>query len=196
MEDQPEEQAKDRYDLLLGMLETDLANTGFNPEKEPPGLEPRLPKGVSSLPQSQLRAHYDDYQAFYEFLTDQLIKILPHLETNRERAKTTLATVRGEVSANTALTNKEARDSAIETDERVIGTRVRVVYLETLQAAQEERRKKMSKAMERLYRELMLRTDQHTPAPPMPEVPPARRFPAPPTTGVSRFKPISYKKPA
>ena len=127
MENQPEQADLDKFDQLRGMLEQDLANTGFNPEREPPGLEPRLPKGVSSLPQDQLRAHYDDYQAFYEFLTDQLIRILPHLETNRERAKTTLAAVRGEVLANTALTNKEARDSAIETDERVTGTRIRVV---------------------------------------------------------------------
>lgn len=195
MENQPEQADLDKYDQLRGMLEQDLANTGFNPEREPPGLEPRLPKGVSSLPQDQLRAHYDDYQAFYEFLTDQLIRILPHLETNRERAKTTLAAVRGEVLANTALTNKEARDSAIETDERVTGTRIRVVYLETLQAAQEERRKKMSKAMERLYRELMLRTDQHHPAPPAPAPPMPKRFPTPPSTGVSRFKTLSYKKP-
>ena len=154
---------KHPLDDVRDTIEADLHSTGFSPLESPPGKEPKFPKEATSLSTEKLRQLYDDYLSFYEYLTDKIIQTLTYLGPAQAKLTVEKHKVTLEIGSNKAYGNAEMREAAVGCHPTVAELGVDVTYFKTLLEAQEERRKKMSKAMERLYREIMVRTEQQTP---------------------------------
>lgn len=154
---------KHPLDEIRDTLEEDLHATGFSPQANPPGAEPRFPAEAATRTTEQLRQLYDDYLAFYEYLTDRIIELMTFLGPSQAKLQQEKAAATLEVASNKAYSNAELRDAAVTTNPRVRACVEEVTYYKTLLESQEERRRKMSKAMERLYREIYLRTEQQGP---------------------------------
>lgn len=166
----------DRFVELKDMIEGELARTGFNPPVNPPGPEPALPPRLTHIHLEGLINLCDDFQAFYNFLTDEITRGLTFEEITRARVAFTKAQARKRVLADKAFTNDKVRDAEVDADSDVLEAVCEYLYFRQMHEAQEERRRKISKSMDRLYRELNLRgqatprfgTDQHSGRAPMP----------------------------
>jgi len=159
---------------LREQLEGALINTGFNPASNPPSKEPRVTGSLSDASDRELKNLYDSFLAFYDYLTDELTRCEIYLETTKERADTVHASIVLEANKQNDLTNAEARKSFVLTHPAYIAAKKDYLYFKQLYSAQEQRRKKMSKSMDRLYRELMLRLNEekyNSPSgPPKPQI--------------------------
>ena len=145
---------------LREQLEGALVKTGFNPAPNPPSKEPRVVGSLSDASDRELKNLYDSFLAFYDYLTDELTRCEVYLETTKERADTVHASIILEANKQKELTNAEARKSYVITHPAHIAAKKDYLYFKQLYSAQEQRRKKMSKSMDRLYRELMLRLNE------------------------------------
>ena len=145
------------FNRVQQLIEQDLLDSGFNSSQNPPGKEPALPAQVGTMSLQELRDLYDAYLAFYEYLTNQLVQLIPKLAVVQEQLIYKEAKARLRIAKDKEFTNEALRDAAISIDDKVLDARLEVRTINGIKQAQEERRNKMSKTMERLYRELVLR---------------------------------------
>ena len=148
----------DDQDLFLDLrktLEEDLRATGFSPDREPPGEEPRIPQGLKDLPNEDLKSLYDTFLAFFEYISDQLAKASSYATISKARlesvaADATLACVRDK-----QLTNADLRKAFVI--KASVGAKRDYVYFKAQVDVHEARLRKISKSMDRLGRELWFR---------------------------------------
>jgi len=148
---------------LKSQLEADLKTTGFNPGTEPPQKEPEIITNLSELRVSSLKNLYDQYLIFYGYLTDQITRCLVFSEVTKARQAQKQAEAMKEAHANKELTNADIRKAYVETNNSYLLAKRDYLYFKQLLAAHEERRRKMSKSMDRVGRELWLRTQDKFP---------------------------------
>ena len=147
---------------LKETLIADLSKTGFKPQVTPPCEEPRLREKVSRLTEHELKDMYDEFLSYYDYLTDQITKWEVYLGTTKEMADVVHGAVLLEVYENKILKNAELRKAAVVVHPAYLSARKDYLYVKQMHSAQDERRKRISKSMDRIYRELMLRTQDDT----------------------------------
>ncbi|MBT3328163.1 MAG: hypothetical protein HN396_18215 [Gemmatimonadales bacterium] len=152
----------DRFLELKDTVEGELKRTGFDPVVNPPGPEPVLPARLAPMKTEDVLGLCDDFQMFYNYLTDEITRCLTFEEVAKARVTFTKATALKAALANKKLTNDKARTAEVDTDDQYLESQVEHLYFKQMHEAQEERRRKISKSMDRLYRELNLR-GQDTP---------------------------------
>lgn len=159
--DDKEVEALKYYADLTTLLETDMRMLGFDATRQPPGEEPTLKKGADSLSLPDLKAAYDEYLAYYDFLTTQRIRFATKLLVCQARLDHAQAMATLQVARNKEVySNAELRDAAVRVEPAVVSASTEVLYLRGMRDSLEERRHSMTKTMDRLYREIMLRTDR------------------------------------
>ena len=146
------------FKKLRDQLIDDLGKTGFSPQTSPPCSEPRLQDKVSRMTEHDLKDLYDEFLAYYDYLTDQITKWEVYLGTTKEMADTVHGAVLLNVHKDKALKNAELRKAAVAVHPAYLAARKDYLYVKQMHSAQDERRRRISKSMDRIYRELMLRT--------------------------------------
>ena len=147
----------DAFLELRTRLEKDLRETGFNPEAKPPFSEPKITSPLSESSDKELRDQYDKFLRFYDYLTDEITRCEVYLGTTKERANTISAAISLEVQEQKNYTNAEARKNAVLVHPAYIIARTDFLYFNQLHSALEERRRKISKSIDRVYREITFR---------------------------------------
>lgn len=147
----------DPYLKLRQTIETDLANTGFEPDEKPEGREPRIRDKLSGKTTKELCDLYDEFLHFYDYLCDLITSIEPSLITADERTAVTRAALVKKV-ARMDLSNAEQRNAWIETHPDFIVIKQDSLYFKQLLKAQTSRRERIMKSMQRVYREIAYRT--------------------------------------
>ena len=172
------------FEAFVKLKETlinDLGKTGFKPQSTPPSEEPRIRRKVSRMTAPELKDLYDEFLAYYDYLTDQITKWEIYLGTTKEMADTVHGAVLLEIHKDKDLKNAELRKAAVATHPAYLAARKDYLYVKQMHSAQDERRKRISKSMDRIYRELMLRTQDDA----------GRSFEAPRHPAVKNmFKPV------
>lgn len=151
---------KDIFLELRETLEKDLRATGFSPDRDPPGTEPVIPEGVRDLPNEDLKRLYDEYLAFFEYVSDRLAQASSYASISKARleqvaAEATLSSVREK-----QLTNAELRKAFVT--KACVGAKRDYVYFKAQVDVHEARLRKISKSMDRIGRELWFRTQDDT----------------------------------
>lgn len=148
-------------DILLGISEevkTELASTGFSPREDPPGAEPDLPDGVSRMNDTELKDLYDKFLQFYTYLSDKATSSTVYLGVTKSRMDVVEANlVMDAHTRKDELPNAEVRKAFVVAHAAMIASQKDYLFFKQLTDALERRLKKLSKSMDRLYRELMLR---------------------------------------
>lgn len=175
----------DRFLELKNAIEGELERTGFRPSVVPPGPEPALPTRLAGMPTDEVLGLCDDFQGFYNFLTDEITRCLTFEEVTKARVSYTRAVALKRVLMDKSLSNDKLRSAEIETDEQFLEAQGEYLYFKQMHEAQEERRRKLSKSMDRLYRELNLRGTGH----PSPQSSQYGRAPMPARGFPDGFKP-------
>ena len=152
------------YLKLRTQLEKDLKKSGFIPASEPPCEEPYIQGNISDMSEKSLKDMYDKFLAFYDYLTDLITHQEVYLHTTKERSDTIYAAIFLEAMKDKALSNAEARKCFVQIHPAYMVAKHDYLYCKQYHAAQEERRRKISKSMDRLYRELMLRAQRDSPS--------------------------------
>ena len=148
-------------DIFLDLrttLEEDLRTTGFSPDREPPGEEPKIPHGLKYLPNEDIKGLYDSYLSFFEYISDQLAQASSYATISKARlefiaAESTLASVKEK-----NLTNAELRKAYVT--KACVGAKRDYVYFKAQVDVHEARLRKISKSMDRLGRELWFRSQE------------------------------------
>lgn len=146
---------KDIFLELRETLEKDLRATGFSPDREPPGTDPAIPRDVKDLPNESLKGLYDEYLAFFEYVSDRLAQASSYASISKARleqvaAEATLASVREK-----SLTNADLRKAFVT--KACVGAKRDYVYFKAQVDVHEARLRKISKSMDRIGRELWFR---------------------------------------
>jgi len=157
---------KDIFLDLKDMLTADLERSGFKRATVPPGPEPVLPRRLRELSAQEVGDSCDDFQAFYNYLTDEIVFCLTYEGPTKVRLDAVRALARKRVTLDTTLTNDRARENEVEVDPEYMGAVRDYCYFKTTHEKYEEWRRKISKSMERLYRELLGRGGVTRQAPP------------------------------
>ena len=153
----------DLFTALRGIIEDDLKQTGFSPDKEPPSQEPRFPRNLSHMTTPQVKELYDDYMSWYEYLTDQLSQDQAFLTVCKARLDTVHAEATKRVVKVKEATNAELRKAYIQTDIDYLGALQDYTYFKAKEKVQSERRDKVKRSMDRIGRELWFRTQDEQP---------------------------------
>lgn len=154
----------DTFLELKTQLERELKATGFSPKAEPPlKEEPTVNSNLSAMSLNQLKDLYDEYLMFYGYLTDQITRCLCFVEVTKARQAQQHAEAMKKAHNDKSLTNADLRKADVETNSAYIRAKRDYLYFKQLLAAHEERRRKMSKSMDRVGRELWLRTQDGFP---------------------------------
>tara|TARA_Y100000310_G_scaffold315809_2_gene366810 strand:- start:2714 stop:3286 length:573 start_codon:yes stop_codon:yes gene_type:complete len=154
---------KDLFLELLGTLEEDLRKTGFDPDSKPPGREPKIRGSVSDLDAPDLKRLYDEFLAFYDYITDQIATAVGFVMVSKARLEQVHAQALLSAHADTSLKNAEQRKATAVTDVTYVGAQKDYTYFRAKLAMQQERRDKYKRAMDRIGRELWLRTQDDGP---------------------------------
>jgi len=147
---------KDLFLELRETLEKDLRATGFAPDREPPSEEPRLPAGLKDLPNEDLKELYDDFLAFFEYLSDQVAKASSYMSVSKARLEAVTATATLASAKDKKLTNADLRKAYVVT--ACLGAKRDYVYFKAKVDVHDARLRKISKSMDRIGRELWFRT--------------------------------------
>jgi hypothetical protein len=121
--------------------------------------QPRFPENISALPEQALKDLYDRYLHYYDFLTDQLIFQEMSLGISLQNMKYVEA---GEVlrvarETEKRKTTQDVRDARVK-DADCVQEAIRYhARVSGFVNAVSEKRAVISKIMERLYRELLMR---------------------------------------
>ena len=148
------------FEELQQRIETDLAKTGFEPKNTPPSAEPDLPDRLSTWTEVAVKDLYDKTLKFYGYLCDQITRYESYLSTTKRRLDVTTAVAIQEANEDKGLKNAEVRGAYVDDHPAVKSALYDYLYFNQMSSAQEERRKKLSKYIERIYRELALRHNQ------------------------------------
>lgn len=157
MEKNPDRE-EDVFLALRTTLENDLRATGFSPDREPPGEEPRIPQGLKYLPNEDIKGLYDSYLSFFEYISDQLAKASSYATISKARLETVAAEATLATARDSKLTNSELRKAFIT--KSCLGAKRDYVYFKAQVDVHEARLRKISKSMDRLGRELWFRTQE------------------------------------
>tara|TARA_Y100000310_G_scaffold321650_1_gene379594 strand:+ start:330 stop:956 length:627 start_codon:yes stop_codon:yes gene_type:complete len=152
------------YIALREQLKKDLERTGFNPKVSPPCKEPTIVGSLSDSTERELRDLYDVFLSFYDYLTDEITRCEIYLGTTKERANTVFSAISLEVLSNELYKNAESRKHAASVHPAYLIARKDYLYFSQLHSALEERRRKMSKSMERIHREISFRIQDVRPS--------------------------------
>lgn len=152
---------KDVFLALRETLEEDMKRTGFNPDSDPPIKEPRLREHISDMETTSLKNLYDDFLAFYEYVTDQVAQDSAYTLIAKARMELMQAQALKRAHMNSELKNADMRKAAVTTDGQYISAQRDYIYFKTRSGMQSERRARLSKSMDRLGRELWLRTQDN-----------------------------------
>lgn len=142
---------------LRETLEGELQRTGFKQPSGPPMEEPEIPRRLRELRIDALVDLLDDFQSFYNYLSDEITRVLTFEGITKAQVDLQYALAKKEVSLDKNLTNEAARTMAVETDLTYLTAVRDHLYFKQSHAQLEERRRKISKSIERLYRELLYR---------------------------------------
>lgn len=150
----------DNLDLITAAVEADLLATGFVVRSDSAETEPKFPKELSKLPLEEVKTWYDRYLAFYEYLTEQIIQFSSQLAISEAKLTTLRALKSAELlrADKTRYSNAAFKEEALLCDNDINEAYSAALYNRMMLDAQEERRKCMSKTMDRIYREINLRT--------------------------------------
>jgi hypothetical protein len=155
-------------DIFLDLkttLEKDLKSTGFSPDRKPPlEKEPKIEANLSRVETEGLKDLYDQYLIFYSYLTDQITRCIVFFEVTKARHVQKHAEAMKKAHTNKNLTNADLRKACVETDVIYLNAKRDFLYFKQMLAAHEERRRKMSKSMDRVGRELWFRTQSDSSA--------------------------------
>jgi hypothetical protein len=157
------QEKKDLFLELRSTLEEDLKKTGFNPDTNPPGEEPKIRGSISGLDAPALKDLYDEFLAFYDYITDQIATDIGFVIVSKARLEQIHATATQKVHNDSSLKNAEQRKAAVITDSDYVGALRDYTYFKAKLAMQQERRDKYKRAMDRIGRELWLRTQDDNP---------------------------------
>ena len=149
---------KDLFLELRGTLEEDLKRTGFDPDQNPPGKEPKIRGSVSDLDAPDLKRLYDEFLAFYDYITDQIATDIGFVMVSKARLEQVHAQALLRAHNDASLKNAEQRKAFATTDATYVGAQRDYTYFKAKLAMQQERRDKYKRAMDRIGRELWLRT--------------------------------------
>jgi len=143
---------------LSNEVDQELINTGFAPANSPPGTEPHLPTNVSSLPLERVKALYDEFLEFYNYISDRITVGSVPLGLTKDAA----SVVEAEVvllahSKKSEYPNADLRKAFVTSHPALLAAQKDHAFFKQLLGAQNNRLKKLSKSMDRLYRELMIR---------------------------------------
>ena len=125
----------------------------------PPSTEPKIRGSVDDMAIKQVKDLYDQFLAFYEYLSDEVARFIGYANITKARHDHVEATVLKRIHAAGECKNAESRKCALLTDLEYIGAQKDYVYCKTMLSTQRERRDKIQKSMDRLGRELWLRKD-------------------------------------
>lgn len=161
-------------DAIAAAIQEDLRNTGFVAPQAPPALEPLITRPISTMSAGECRVMYDECLAFSEYLTGVLVQLASFYRPAKHKLEVSRAKLKLE---HTKLAN-DLRDARVIVD--TSDQAAELMYIATMMDAHEERRKKLSKIMERLWRQIY---DQNTGGPAHPTFGAGRaqggRLPAP-----------------
>ena len=155
---------RDPFLELQETLEQDLAATGFRPGEEPSGGEPRITGRLSARSDVVLKDLYDDLLNFYDYLSDQITRFI--LRKDSAKARVTYIRALTTRNAPSSLGNAEQRKAYVESHADVIAVICDHLYFKQMHESLEERRRKISKSIERIARELYSRNSRHSAPPP------------------------------
>lgn len=173
-----ENSRRDPFFELKDTLDKDLSSQGFDPDKSPPGKEPRIRTKLSAKTSVQLRDLYDEFLGYYGYLTDVITRCVVFKDITKGRLVSEKARVTLAATKTATLKNAEARKAWVDCHPDVNAATCEYLYFKEMYEATEERRRKLSKSMDRIYRELLLREENSH----------ASRS-TPPSRGSSRFRP-------
>ncbi len=148
------------FEELQQRMEADLRQTGFAPKTKPPSSEPELPERLSQMADNEVKDIYDKTLRFYGYLCDQIARYEPFLVTTKKRLVVIEAEALQEAYDKGTLKNAELRRAHVDRHPAVKSALYDYLYFKQMNAVQEERRKKLSKNIERIYRELAFRHSQ------------------------------------
>lgn len=149
---------------LSDEVDRELVSSGFNPSKEPPGTEPTLPANVSRESDDRVKELYDNFLVFYNYLSDRIAQTTVYLGLTKQRVSVVEAQIVLEAGTKKSeLHNAELRKAYVTSHPALIAAQKDYLYFKQTVDAQNTRLKKLSKSMDRLYRELMIRQPQYSP---------------------------------
>ena len=148
----------DVFLALRETLEEDMKRTGFNPDDDPPIKEPRIREHISDIETTALKNLYDDFLDFYEYISDQVAQDSAYTLNAKARMEMMQAHAMRRAHMNSELKNADMRKAAVTTDPQYISAQRDYIYFKTRSGMQSDRRARLSKSMDRLGRELWLRT--------------------------------------
>jgi hypothetical protein len=153
-------------DLFLDLRETlkeDLRKTGFSPNADGgPGEEPKIPTDLSSKTNDFLKTLYDEFLSYYAYLTDQVAQDTCDATVSKARLEFKGAQAALKAATDPRLTNADMRKAVVETDAETLGAKRDYIYFKSKLAVQEDRKRKISKCMDRIGRELWFRTQDES----------------------------------
>ena len=149
---------EDPFIDLKEVIEKDIAATGFYPKENPPGREPTISGGLENKSKAELKNLYDQFLAYYEYVTDDITRLIGYVSVTKVRLDHASAAAVRRAHANPEYTNADLRKAGATTDPVYVEAQKDNLYFKTLLNMQEERRRKFSKCMDRLGRELWFRT--------------------------------------
>lgn len=159
-QEQDQQSLSNGYAEAWGLLEQDLADLGIGP-KAVLTPQPDFPENASAMSDDQLKETYDRYLQFYDYLTDQL--------TSREIGLGFAAGNLKAIEADLAVA-VAAENPKMSVDMRAAHVVRHPYYLQANQQhctvvgsvkAFQAKMHSCSKIMDRLYRELLLRSESN-----------------------------------
>ena len=144
------QEKKDLFLALRDTLEEDLKRTGFNPDTNPPGREPRIRGSVAALKAPELKEMYDEFLAFYDYITAQIVTDIGFEVVSKARLEHVQASVTLKAHADSSLKNAEQRKTFVYNDPAYLGAKRDYTYFKGKLAMQQERRDKYKRAMDRI----------------------------------------------
>ena len=150
----------DPFVLLLDTLDADLKARGFNPSSSPPGEEPRIRGKLSKKTDIELSNMYDEFLEYFDYLSEDLTDLGVKHGVTKERLAKVRAAAAAEAVQHAGLKTQEARKNWVIVHPDVVQVTVDFQYFEQLVKAQTERSRRISKSMDRIWRELMSRKER------------------------------------
>ena len=143
---------------LIDRLEMDLRDTGYDSSSNPPGSEPRVPSGLSTMPKVELKELYDRFLSFYDYISHVIVNDIGKQYIAKARLDTVEATAFLKTANRKDLGNSELRRASVEVDPDYVGANKDYVFIKARLAMSQIRVDVYKRAMERLGRELWYRS--------------------------------------
>jgi hypothetical protein len=155
------------FEVVRDKLEKSLGDTGFDPAPEPPSEEePKITTSIARMSEEDIGELYDDFLKYYNYLTDEITRCEVFLKTTQYKLKAMEAELKLHANSHSkslGLSNVELRTAWVESHSLYLSCLHDYLYFKQLYAAQDQRRKKMSKSMDRIWRDLTLRRESYSP---------------------------------